>query len=45
MLTQAKESISIGIIVIILYEWRSENIWTWADISANIKFQISRIVT
>jgi hypothetical protein len=45
MLTQAKESISLGIIVIILYEGRSENIWTWDDIFANIKFQIARIVT
>jgi hypothetical protein len=24
-----------------LYEGRSENIWTWADISANSKFQIA----
>lgn len=41
MLAQVTENGSlIIIIIIILYEGRSENIWTWADISANIRFQI-----
>jgi hypothetical protein len=41
MLAQARKNVS-ALIFIILYEGLSENIWTWADISANIKFQIAR---
>jgi hypothetical protein len=45
MLVQSKEGTSISLgIIIILYEGRSENIWTWADISANNKVKISRTI-
>jgi len=42
MLAQVRENVTLLIIIIILYEGRSENIWTWADIFARIKFQIAR---
>jgi hypothetical protein len=41
MLAQVRENVPL-LIIIILYEGLSEYIWIWADISANIKFQIAR---
>jgi hypothetical protein len=41
MLAQVRENVPL-LIIIILYEGRSEYIWTWTDISANIKFQIAQ---
>ena len=41
MLAHVRENVPL-LIIIILYEGRSENIWTWVNISANIKFQIAR---
>jgi hypothetical protein len=42
MLAHVRENVPLLIIIIILYDGRSEYTWTWADISANIKFQIAR---